>query len=85
VTGLPLRTGQQQVLSNLLRVRALVKATAAKYEQNRTASFLAACSVGNMDRMRLVRRAAAVRSVRWAIPCTCFIAAHVAQATESSC
>jgi hypothetical protein len=54
VTGPPLRTGQQQVLSNLLRVRALVKATAAKHEQNRTASFLAACSVGNMDRMRLV-------------------------------
>jgi hypothetical protein len=55
VTGLPLRTGQQQVLSNLLRVRALVKATAAKQEQSRTAAFLAACSVGNMDRMRLVR------------------------------
>uniref|UniRef100_A0A383WLL7 Ion transport domain-containing protein n=1 Tax=Tetradesmus obliquus TaxID=3088 RepID=A0A383WLL7_TETOB len=54
LTGLPLRTGQQQVLSNLLRVRALVKATAAKQEQGRTAAFLAACSVGNLDRMRLM-------------------------------
>ncbi|WIA41476.1 hypothetical protein OEZ86_005053 [Tetradesmus obliquus] len=54
LTGLPLRTGQQQVLSNLLRVRALVKATAAKQEQARTAAFLAACSVGNLDRMRLM-------------------------------
>lgn len=54
VTGLPLRTSQQQVLSNLLRVRALVKATAARLEQSRIHAFLDACSVGNMDRIRLV-------------------------------
>lgn len=47
---------QQQTLANLLRVRALVSATRARLEQQRTHEFLHACSSGNLERIRVVRR-----------------------------
>ncbi|KAF8054945.1 AKT1 [Scenedesmus sp. PABB004] len=53
-TGAPLRAGQQQVLANLLRVRALAKQTQARLEQQRTNAFLNACSAGNLDRIRVM-------------------------------
>jgi hypothetical protein len=49
-----LSSGQQQVVSNLLRVRALVKASRARLEQQRTHEFLHACSSGNLGHMRSV-------------------------------
>jgi hypothetical protein len=49
-----LSSGQQQVVSNLLRVRAMVKASRARMEQQRTHEFLNACSGGNLERMRMV-------------------------------
>lgn len=51
--GLPLRTNQQQVLSNLLRVRGLANSTRARVEQEQTYEFLNACT-GNLERMRVV-------------------------------
>jgi hypothetical protein len=47
---------QKQTLANLLRVRALVSATRARLEQQRTHEFLHACSSGNLERIRVVRR-----------------------------
>lgn len=55
--GLPLRTVQQQVLANLLRVRGLVQQTRARLEQQRINEFLTACSSGNLDRIRVVSKA----------------------------
>eukprot|EP00879_Flechtneria_rotunda_P023659 GHRR01025035.1.p1 GENE.GHRR01025035.1~~GHRR01025035.1.p1 ORF type:complete len:367 (+),score=93.31 GHRR01025035.1:398-1498(+) len=52
--GLPLRVGQQQVLANLLRVRALVSHTKSRLEQQRTSDFLNACSAGSLDKVRLM-------------------------------
>jgi hypothetical protein len=53
---LPLRSEQQRmVLSNLLRVRALVQGTLARLEQQQTHEFLHACSAGNVDLIRTVR------------------------------
>lgn len=49
-----LSSGQQQVVTNLLRVRALVKASRARMEQQRTHEFLNACSAGNLEHMRAV-------------------------------
>jgi hypothetical protein len=54
-----LSSGQQQVVSNLLHVRALVKASRARMEQQRTHEFLKACSAGNLEHMRTVRSRAA--------------------------
>ena len=42
------------VLSNLLRVRALVQGTLARLEQQQTHEFLNACSAGNIDLIRTV-------------------------------
>lgn len=49
-----LSSGQQQVVSNMLHVRALVKASRARLEQQRTHEFLNACSAGNLEYMRSV-------------------------------
>lgn len=49
-----LSSGQQQVVSNLLCVRSLVKASRARMEQQRTHEFLHACSSGNLGHMRSV-------------------------------
>jgi hypothetical protein len=47
---LPLKNEQQRVvLSNLLKVRALVQGTLARLEQQQTHEFLNACSAGNVD------------------------------------
>jgi hypothetical protein len=43
------------VLSNLLRVLALVQGTLARLEQQQTHEFLHACSAGNVDLIRTVR------------------------------
>jgi hypothetical protein len=52
---LPLQNEQQRVvLSNLLRVRALVQGTLARLEQQQTHEFLNACSAGNIDLIRMV-------------------------------
>uniref|UniRef100_A0A383VMP3 Cyclic nucleotide-binding domain-containing protein n=1 Tax=Tetradesmus obliquus TaxID=3088 RepID=A0A383VMP3_TETOB len=54
---LPLRNEQQRVvLSNLLRVRALVQGTLARLEQQQTHEFLNACSTGNIDLIRTMLR-----------------------------
>lgn len=53
-TGMPLRPVQQQMLSNLLRVRALANHTRARLEQQQTHEFLNACSSGNLERIRVV-------------------------------
>lgn len=45
---------QQQVLSNLLRVRALVAVTKTRIEQQRIHEFLNACCDGNLDTIRVV-------------------------------
>lgn len=52
--GLPLRTSQQQVIANLLRVRGLVQQTRARHEQQRTNEFLSACSASDSDRIRVM-------------------------------
>eukprot|EP00775_Hariotina_reticulata_P006152 gene6152-6389_t len=49
-----LRVSQQQVLSNLLRVRALVSVTKARIEQQRIHEFLNACCDGNLDTIRVM-------------------------------
>eukprot|EP00878_Enallax_costatus_P040551 GHUV01046859.1.p1 GENE.GHUV01046859.1~~GHUV01046859.1.p1 ORF type:complete len:405 (+),score=62.50 GHUV01046859.1:907-2121(+) len=53
-TGMPLRPIQQQVLSNLLRVRALANHMRARLEQQQTHEFLNACSSGNLERIRVM-------------------------------
>jgi len=49
-----LLVSQQQVLSNLLRVRALVAVTKTRIEQQRVHEFLNACCDGNLDTIRVV-------------------------------
>jgi hypothetical protein len=51
------------VVSNLLRVRSLVKASRARLEEQRTHEFLNACSSGDLERMRTVRLLAAAESL----------------------
>ncbi|KAF6266101.1 hypothetical protein COO60DRAFT_1697459 [Scenedesmus sp. NREL 46B-D3] len=54
---LPLQNEQQRVvLSDLLRVRALVQATLARLEQQQTHEFLHACSAGNVGLIRTMLR-----------------------------
>jgi hypothetical protein len=55
--SISLRTSQEQVLSNLLRVRELVQVSRARLDQQRVNDFLNACSEGNWHRIRTVRRA----------------------------
>lgn len=52
--GVPLRTNQQQVLSNLLRVRDMVASSRARLDQQRVNEFLNACSEGNWHRIKTV-------------------------------
>jgi len=52
--AVPLRLNQQQVLSNLLRVRDMVASSRARLDQQRVNEFLNACSEGNWHRIKTV-------------------------------
>jgi hypothetical protein len=52
--SLPLRTSQEQVLANLLRVRELVQVSRDKLQARRVNEFLTACSEGNWARIKTV-------------------------------
>lgn len=52
--GVPLGPRQQQVLGNLIRVRALVTYQKERLQQERTNDFLSAASSGNVDRVKTV-------------------------------
>jgi hypothetical protein len=52
--GFPLRSHQQQVLGNMLRVRALVAQSRERLQQERTNEFLSAAASGDPVKIQLV-------------------------------